>query len=211
LANDLEVRLSTMTGVIIRRAEPADADRVQAIYAPIVSKTAISFETTPPDVPEIGRRIEAQAGRYPWLLLESGPSLLGYAYASSHRTREAYQWCVDVSVYVDPRYHRRGVGRALYAALLDLLRRQGFVNAYAGIALPNPSSVALHESFGFEEVGTYRRVGFKLGRWHDVLWLHLRLLEAPDPERAPLPTEHLWNDRGVAELLGEHARSVRVD
>jgi len=195
----------------IRRAEPADADRIQAIYAPIVSETAISFETTLPDVPEMRRRIEAQVERYPWLVFESDRSLLGYAYASSHRTREAYQWCVDVSVYVDPLYHRHGVGRALYAALLDLLRRQGFVNAYAGIALPNPSSVALHESFGFEPVGTYRRVGFKLGRWHDVLWLHLRLLEAPEPERAPLTTERLWNDRGVEELLREHARSVRVD
>lgn len=195
----------------IRRAEPADADRVQAIYAPVVSETAISFETAVPDVPEMRRRIEAQAERYPWLVLESDRSLLGYAYASSHRTREAYQWCVDVSVYVDPRHHRRGVGRALYAALLDLLRRQGFVNAYAGIALPNPSSVALHESFGFEPVGIYRRVGFKLGRWHDVLWLHLRLLEVSEPERAPLLTERLWSDRGVAELLRERARSVRVD
>jgi phosphinothricin acetyltransferase len=195
----------------IRRAEPADADRVQAIYAPIVSETAISFETTAPDVPEMQRRIEAQAERYPWLVLESDRSLLGYAYASSHRTREAYRWCVDVSAYVDPRYHRRGVGRALYGALFDLLRRQGFVNAYAGIALPNASSVALHESFGFEPVGTYRRVGFKLGRWHDVLWMHLRLLEAPAPERAPLPTKGLWNDRGAAELLREHARSVRAD
>jgi phosphinothricin acetyltransferase len=195
----------------IRRAEPSDADRVQAIYAPIVSETAISFETTAPDVPEMRRRIEAQAERYPWLVLESDRGLLGYAYASSHRTREAYQWCVDVSVYVDPRHQRRGVGRALYAALLDLLRRQGFVNAYAGIALPNPSSVALHESFGFEPVGTYRRVGFKLGRWHDVLWLHLRLLEVPEPEHAPLLTERLWNDHAVAELFREHARSVRVD
>jgi phosphinothricin acetyltransferase len=195
----------------IRRAGPADADRVQAIYAPIVSETAISFETTVPDVPEMRRRIEAQAERYPWLVLESDRSLLGYAYASSHRTREAYQWCVDVSVYVDPRHQLRGVGRALYAALLDLLRRQGFVNAYAGIALPNPSSVALHESFGFEPVGTYRRVGFKMGRWHDVLWLHLRLLEAPTPEHPPLLTERLWNDHAVAELLRERARSVRVD
>ena len=159
----------------IRSVDLTDAQAVQAIYAPFVLDSAISFETVVPDVIEIRRRIEAQRERYPWLVLEADRAVVGYAYASAHRTRQAYQWSVDVSVYVDRAVHRRGIGRALYVALFDFLRRQRFVNAYAGITLPNPSSVGLHESLGFEPVGVYRRVGFKFDRWHDVVWLHLRL------------------------------------
>jgi L-amino acid N-acyltransferase YncA len=194
----------------IRSVDAKDAEVIQAIYAPFVSDTAVSFETVVPDVAEIRSRIEAQAENCPWLVCEADESVIGYAYASPHRTRQAYRWSVDVSVYVDPRHHRRGIGRALYTSLFDLLRRQGFINAYAGIALPNPSSVALHESFGFEPVGTFRGVGYKLGRWHDVLWLHLRLREALTPE-VPLNTQCLWNDPKVAEMLRQRARTVSLE
>ena len=105
--------------------------------------------------------------------------------ASSHRTRAAYQWSVDVSVYVHERARRRGVGRALYGALFGILRQQGFYSAYAGIALPNPASVRLHESMGFQPVGVYRSVGYKLGAWRDVGWWHLALRPAIEPP-APL-------------------------
>jgi L-amino acid N-acyltransferase YncA len=194
----------------IRSVDAADAEVIQAIYAPFVSDTVVSFETVVPDVAEIRSRIEGHAESCPWLVCEADESVKGYAYASPHRTRHAYRWSVDVSVYVDPRHHRRGIGRALYTSLFDLLRRQGFINAYAGIALPNPSSVALHESFGFEPVGTFRGVGYKLGRWHDVLWLHLRLREALTPE-VPLNTQYLWNDPKVAEMLRQCARTVSLE
>jgi L-amino acid N-acyltransferase YncA len=111
----------------IRSVEPADAEVIQAIYAPFVSDTVISFETIVPDVAEIRSRIEAHAESCPWLVCEADQCVVGYAYASPHRTRPAYRWSVDVSVYVDPRHHRRGVGRALYTSLFDLLRRQGFL------------------------------------------------------------------------------------
>ena len=118
--------------------------------------------------------------------------VVGYAYAGEHRSRAGYRWSVDISVYVDPAAQRRGIGRALYADLLPILRRQGFVNAYAGIGLPNPASVRLHESIGMTRVGVYERVGWKLGRWVDVAWYHLRLAEpSPDaapPEPVPLPS-----------------------
>ena len=99
--------------------------------------------------------------------------MLGYAYASRHRERAAYQWSVDVSVYVRADAHRRGIGRALYTALLRIVTAQGFYGAYAGITLPNASSVGLHEAMGFRAVGVYRAVGYKLGAWHDVGWWDL--------------------------------------
>jgi L-amino acid N-acyltransferase YncA len=195
----------------IRRVDSADAAAVQAIYAPCVTDNATSFETVVPDVLEIRRRIEAQANHYPWLVFEADRNLVGYAYASAHRSRQAYRWSVDVSVYVADGLHRRGIGRALYASLLGSLRRQGFVNAYAGITLPNPSSVGLHASLGFEPVGTYRRVGFKFDRWHDVMWLHLRLQEGASPPNEPFTTEQLWNDPTVTEILCQHAQGVGLD
>jgi phosphinothricin acetyltransferase len=190
--------------------EPADAQAVQAIYAPFVSDNATSFETVVPDPAEIRRRIEAQHERYPWLVFEANRGVVGYAYASAHRSRQAYQWSVDVSVYVDRGFYRRGVGRALYLALFDVLRRQRFVNAYAGITLPNPSSVGLHESLGFEPIGVYRRVGFKFDRWHDVAWLHFRLREDPGPPADPSPAASLWHEPGVVAMLDERAQFVRL-
>ena len=194
----------------IRRAEVADAPTIREIYAPFVSDSATSFELVVPDLAEVERRIEAQRDRYPWLLFERDRRILGYAYASAHRARWAYQWCVEVSVYVHPLAHRRGVGRALYVALLDLLRRQGYVNAYAGITLPNPSSVGLHESLGFVPVGVFRRIGLKFDRWHDVVWLHLPLLEAPQSVPEPVLAAGLWQEPSVTAMLEACARSVRL-
>jgi phosphinothricin acetyltransferase len=168
----------------IRVATEADADAIAAIYAPVVRETYISFELEPPDGPEMRRRVAQTLERYPWLVFERDGCVRGYAYASEHRSRAAYQWSVDVSVYVDPRQHRAGVGRALYRALFRLLQLQGHYGAYAGIALPNAASVGLHESLGFQPVGVYRAVGYKLGAWRDVGWWRLELRE---PDAAPQP------------------------
>ncbi len=165
-------------GAIIRLATGNDATGILAIYAPIVRETPISFEVTPPDVNQMRRRIENTLGRFPWLVCADGERILGYAYASPHRERAAYQWSVDMSVYVDAQARRSGVGRSLYTSLLNLLDLQGFYNAYAGINLPNPASVGLHEAMGFHLVGIYRLVGYKLGKWHDIGWWH-RVIRAP--------------------------------
>ena len=159
----------------IRLAAEGDAEGILAIYAPIVRETAISFEVEPPDVNAMRRRIADTLAHLPWLVCERRAEILGYAYAGTHRTRAAYQWSADVSVYVHAHIRRSGVGRALYTSLLRLLDLQGFYNVYAGITLPNPASVRLHESLEFQPVGVYRAVGYKLGAWHDVGWWHLAL------------------------------------
>ena len=159
----------------IRLAREQDAERMLEIYAPIVRDTAISFELQPPTLEGFKSRVTENLKVAPWLVCASEGGVLGYAYAGRHRSREAYQWSVDVSVYVAESHHRQGVGRALYTSLIECLRLQGFYNAYAGITLPNPASVALHESLAFEPVGVYRNVGYKLGQWHSVGWWELAL------------------------------------
>jgi phosphinothricin acetyltransferase len=168
----------------IRPATPQDAAGILAIYTPIVRGTAISFEVEPPTVPEMQQRIAQTLLKFPWLLCERQGDIFGYVYASQHRARAAYQWSVDVSVYIHADWHRSGIGRGLYTALFSLLHRQGFYNLYAGITLPNDGSVGLHEALGFQPVGVYRSVGFKFGVWHDVGWWQLALRagsHTPDP------------------------------
>lgn len=173
----------------VRVATGDDAAAIAAIYAPIVRDTPISFELEPPDVESMRRRVLDTLTLRPWLVGERDGVLLGYAYAASHRERAAYQWCVETSVYIAAAARRQGVGRALYAELLPLLVRQGYVHAYAGVTLPNAASVGLHESLGFLPVGVYRHIGFKFGAWHDVGWWDLVLTGAAPPQRpgAPVP------------------------
>ena len=172
----------------IRLATASDAAAIAAIYRPIVESTAISFETEPPDEPEIRRRILETLRAYPWLVYESAGEIAGFAYASRHRARAAYQWSVDTSAYVHERFRRRGIGRELYASLFEMLTAQGFANAYAGIALRNPASVALHERVGFTAIGVYRNVGYKLGAWRDVGWWQRPLREhGQEPPSTPKP------------------------
>lgn len=171
----------------IRIATGADAPAIARIYAPFCASTTVSFEYTAPSTEEMADRIATVTKQYPWLVLIDDGVVAGYAYASRHRERAAYAWSVDTAVYVDPGHHRQGVARALYARLFELLRRQGYVNAYAGVALPNPASVGLHESVGFVHVGVYQRVGYKHGAWHDVAWLHAELQPPPDHPEPPRP------------------------
>ncbi len=178
---------------MIRLATEDDASGCLAIYAPVVAGTVTSFEVEVPTVEEMRRRIRETLPRYPWLVFEEPEGLRGYAYAGAHRQRPAYQWSVDVSVYVSATTRREGVGRRLYTSLLALLRLQGFANAFAGVALPNDASVGLHEAMGFQPIGVYRKVGFKLGRWIDVGWWQLQLQELADdlPGEPALPLETL--------------------
>ncbi|SBV32619.1 arsinothricin resistance N-acetyltransferase ArsN1 family B [Sphingopyxis panaciterrulae] len=154
----------------VRQITMGDAQAVQAIYAHYVTSTTISFEDVPPDVMEIERRIAAILPRYPYLVAEEDGRIVGYAYASEHRTRVAYRTSVDVTVYVAPGAQRSGVARCLYSRLLPAAASLGYHAAFAGIALPNDASVGLHEVMGFELVGVYREVGRKFDAWHDVGW-----------------------------------------
>lgn len=168
--------------MLIRPAHPGfddsgDAAACAAMYEPFVSASAVSFEIEPPDAAEMARRIEAT---HAWLVAETDGRLAGFAYGGSHRARPAYRWATEVSVYVHAEHRRSGLGRALYGELLPLLARRGLQVALAGITLPNPGSVALHETIGFEPVGVYRRIGWKAGAWHDVGWWQLELVPATD-------------------------------
>src|SRR5881628_404516 len=169
----------------LRMATVDDAAGIAEIYEPIVRSTPISFEIEPPGEWEIRSRIERTLEGYPWLVCEFSDRLAGYAYASRHAERVAYQWSVDTSIYVHSDFRRRRVGQALYTSLFRILAAQGYFNAYAGITLPNPGSVGLHESLGFQPVGVYHRVGYKLGSWHDVghwqLALQPRIAMPPPP------------------------------
>jgi L-amino acid N-acyltransferase YncA len=187
--------------MMIRDADPhRDAAACAAIYAPFVRNTAVSFEESPPDAGAMVQRIASTQRTHPWVVAQEGDDVAGYAYASSHRVRSAYRWAADVGIYVGDRHRGRGVGRALYDALLGLLAAQGFHVACAGITLPNPASVALHEAVGFEPVGVYHQIGFKHGAWHDVSWWQRRLTaSAPVPPPSPGPPPRLGDsgDLGV--------------
>lgn len=154
----------------IRPAARKDAAAIADIYAPFVESTTISFETDAPSAHEMAARVERVTKTYPWLVAETGDGLAGYAYASRHRTRAAYRWSVEVAVYIREEARRQGAARALYARLFEILAAQNFHAAFAGIALPNEASLAFHEAMGFEPVGVYREVGYKLGAWRDVSW-----------------------------------------
>jgi L-amino acid N-acyltransferase YncA len=163
--------------MLIRDAQAQrDAAPCAAIYAPYVQDTAISFEEDVPDEAEMARRIERITLTHPWLVAQDGGEIIGFAYGTEHRARPAYRWAADVTVYVKGDRHRQGIGRALYEALLRLLAEQGLHVACAGITLPNRASVGVHEALGFEPVGVYRRIGYKLGGWHDVGWWQRELL-----------------------------------
>ena len=194
---------------IIRLATERDAEQVAAIYAPNVTDAIVSFETEAPSAEEMRRRIEGTLERFPWLVCERHGRVLGYAYAGAHGSRAAYRWSVDVSAYVHKGERRMGVGRALYASLISVLALQGFYNAYAGIALPNPASVGLHEAAGFRPVGIYRGVGYKLGAWHDVGWWHLTLRERRADPNPPADLPAVLGSTGWSAALASGLSFLR--
>jgi L-amino acid N-acyltransferase YncA len=162
----------------IRHVTTDDAEAVAAIYAPYVTDTPISFETAAPTPDAIRERIARYAATHPWLVDEVDGRVLGYAYATRHHERAAYDWSCEVSVYVDRSVHRHGIGSALYEALLRALKRLGYYNALAGITEPNPASIGLHEAMGFRRAGVNRNVGYKDGRWWDVAYYEASLQDA---------------------------------
>lgn len=169
----------------VRDASQRDGAACAAIYAPYVTDTAITFETEPPPGEEMAQRILAASQRHAWLVLEHRGRIVGYAYGGTFSARAAYRWACEVSVYLELGRRRTGGGKALYSALLPRLAERGFRVAAAGMTLPNDASVGLHRAMGFEQVGVYRRIGFKHGAWHDVAWTQRTLAEGEDPPAEP--------------------------
>ena len=163
-------RLATM---LIRNGDPErDAAACAAVYAPYVTDSVATFEERPPTAEEMAGRMRAALA---WVLAEEAGTVFGYAYGARHHERAAYRWAANVAVYIDSGHHRSGVGRALYAELFEQLREIGIWTLIAGVTQPNAASNGLHRAVGFTPVGTYRRVGWKAGAWHDVEWLQLDL------------------------------------
>lgn len=142
------------------------------IYAPFVLHTATSFETEVPGRADFEERVMSYAAKAPWLVAIEGETVLGYAYATAHRSRGAYRWNQEVTVYVHPNHQKKGIARALYEKLLELLRYLGYTKALAIITLPNEASLGFHRNLGFQHLGDMPNIGFKFGKWHDTSWWH---------------------------------------
>ena len=160
----------------IRPASSADAERICAIYNHYIATTTISFEEEPVAAADMAQRIaDVAAANLPWLVMEEGGKLIGYAYATKWRVRAAYRFAVESTVYLDRDHAGKGAGTALYEALLAELRRRDLHLVIGGIAQPNEASVRLHERLGFTKVAHFSEVGLKFGRWVDVGYWQLKL------------------------------------
>ncbi|HFI0536408.1 TPA: N-acetyltransferase family protein [Streptococcus suis] len=162
--------------IVIRNAQVEDAANLVAIYAPYVEKTAITFETQVPAVEDFANRIEKTLKKFPYLVAVEEGQVVGYAYASTYYARAAYDWTVELSIYVQKEARGKGIGTLLYTALEEELTARGFKNFLACIALPNPASIALHEKRGYQQVAHFKKVGYKFGTWHDIVWLQKSLV-----------------------------------
>lgn len=179
----------------IRAADPdRDGAACAAIYEPFVSGTGVSMEEVAPTASAFGERIARLSRTHPFLVADTDGRVVGFAYGSPHRERPGYRWAADVSIYLEERARGRGLGRALYVELLARLTAQGFWWACAGITVPNPPSVRLHESLGFTQVGVYRGIGWKAGAWRDVAWFQRPLHDPATAASSGPPAEPLAPD-----------------
>ena len=195
---------------IIRVATPKDASSILDIYAPYIENTSYTFETETPSVSSFADRINSYLQTWPWLVCEIDNVVAGYAYGSKHRERIAYQWSIECSVYVHDNYQRLGVAKALYTALIDILKLQGFRNLYAVINLPNEKSVAFHENLGFEYFATYKNVGYKLGKWKNVGWWQLQLNEYSMEPEPPIKFSEI-EKKMVDAILQSASKLVKTE
>ena len=193
---------------LMRLATPEDAAGILEIYAPYIENTSFTFETEVPSIEEFAERIRTYLINWPWLVCEIDGRIAGYAYATKHRERVAYQWSIESSIYIHDDFQKTGIGKNLYNALFDILKKQGFNNVYAVINLPNEKSVAFHENLGFTYFATYEQVGYKLGKWKNVGWWRFVLNEFGDEPMAPIK----FTDMGksfLSNLFANYSSTIR--
>ena len=188
---------------MIRLAQPKDAEGILAIYAPYITNTSFTFEADVPSVKDFSDRITSYLVNWPWLVCEIDGKIAGYAYGSKYRERVGYQWCVECSVYIHDDFQRLGIAKALYTALFEILKKQGYRNVYAVINLPNERSVQLHERCGFTWFANYENVGYKLGQWKTVGWWQLIINDYSNEPAPPLKFSDL--DEKIVEKILEKA------
>ena len=184
---------------MIRIATKDDAAGMLGIYAPFILNSGITQETEVPSIDAFQKRIISTLKERPWLVCEINNEIAGYAYAGKHRDRKGYQWCTEPSVYISEKHFGVGIANALYTALFDILKIQGYVNAYAVITLPNNRSIAFHKKFGFEYLTTYNKIGYKLGQWHDVGWMQYEV--SPHKEDPADPIRFANIDKAVIDPI----------
>lgn len=192
--------------ITLRFAQPEkDARRILAIYKPYIEKTAITFETEVPEEAAFEDRIQRIAEHFPYLVLEADGKMIGYAYAHRQAERAAFDWNAELSIYLKEGFTGKGLGRPLYTLLIRLLAMQGYVNLYAVITASNTSSIAMHKAMGFESVGMHVHTGFKLGCWHDTLWLCRRMHEGAPGKIMPV---HALDAASIKESMEEAQSAI---
>jgi len=168
------------------------------------------MEYKEPSLRSLKKRVVEALDLWPWLVFRVNEVLAGYAYAGAHRQRPGYKWCTELSVYVDSGHHKKGIATALYTSLIAILNIQGYRNAYAGITLPNPTSVSFHQSMGFKHIGTYQKVGYKHGKWHDVGWWALTIQDHPVDPELPSPISKLKDTQIFNEAINAGLHLVKL-
>lgn len=163
---------------IVRDAEIADAERILEIYDYYVKNTAVTFEYDTPSIEEFKERMEKTMRRYPYLVIEHDNIIQGYAYAGAFGSRAAYDWSCEMTVYIDRNARKSGLGKKLYKALEEKLRKMGIHNLYACIAVPNvadeyltSNSADFHAHMGYKKVGEFHKCGYKFERWYNMIWM----------------------------------------
>lgn len=170
---------------MIRIARQEDIPQMLEIYRPFVEQTVYSFEYDLPCQRSFTARFLEHTAQFPWLVYEEGEKVLGYAYAGAPWERGAYRWCAEVSIYLAPQARSRGVGRAMYQRLEEILQAQGYARVYAVIVEENRESIAFHQALGYHQVARFAKCGYKMGRWLDTIWMEKELLGAFQPREFP--------------------------
>ena len=188
----------------IRFATIEDAEAILAIYAEYIIHTGVTFEIEVPTIEQFRERMRRITEQFPWLVCEIDGVIAGYAYGSKHGERAAYRWSADLSVYINEKFHRRGIATALYKAVMELLRLQGYFTVYAGVSTPNEKSEAFHSAFGFRNLGEFKNVGYKLGQWRSVAWYELPLAEYVEKPVETMSIGEIRQTKECGEILSRH-------
>lgn len=197
--------------VKIRFATQEDSVAILGIYESYIRDTAITFEYEVPSVSDFNTRIENIMRYFPWLVCEIDGEVAGYGYAFKHGERAAYQWSADLSIYINEKHHRKHIATALYTALIEMLKLQGYYTVFAGVTIPNPNSEAFHTSFGFQKVGVFNNVGYKLGEWRDVKWFAFTLSEYKKEPKPPVAFSDIKDKKIIREIVNKAEEIIRED
>ena len=187
---------------MIRIATEADVPAMLAIYTPYVENTTYSFEYTAPTLEQFTQRFLRYTRQCPWLVWEENGKVLGYAYGSLPFERAAYAWCAEVSIYLAPEVQGKGIGRQLYAAVEEILWRQGYRVIYALITSENKDSLLFHEKVGYTYCTEFTNCGLKFGKWLGVIWMEKRSNSVEIPSCPPIPwSKVVESNRKLMDVL----------